>query len=106
MNPLLYASCLLTVAAFTATAGAADTVHIGIVKLAFAPAQVSAHVGDTIEWTNNDFIVHTATARDKGWDVAIPSKGTGRVTLKNVGDIEYYCRFHPNMVGHISVSAR
>jgi plastocyanin len=25
---------------------------------------VSAQVGDTIEWTNADFVAHTATARD------------------------------------------
>ena len=36
-------------------------------KLAFVPAQVSAHVGDTIEWVNADFVAHTATARNGAW---------------------------------------
>jgi plastocyanin len=36
--------------------------------------------------------------------VIIPAKGTGRVVLKKIGVIEYYCRFHPNMVGRISVA--
>jgi hypothetical protein len=31
----------------------------------YRPAAISAHVGDTIEWTNTDFLAHTATARDK-----------------------------------------
>lgn len=83
---------------------AAETIRVDIAKLAFAPAQVSAHVGDTIEWANSDFVAHTATARDKQWDVTIPSKGTGSVVLKSAGTIDYYCRFHPNMKGSIAVA--
>ena len=55
-------------------------------KLAFTPAQVSAHVGDTIEWANADFVAHTATARDGAWDVMIPAKATKSVVLKADGD--------------------
>jgi plastocyanin len=84
--------------------GAAETIRVGVDKLTFAPAQVSAHVGDTIDWVNGDFVAHTATTRKKDWDVTIPAKGTGHVTLKSARVIEYYCRFHPNMVGHISVA--
>ena len=43
---------------------AAKTIRITVAQLAFAPAQVSAHVGDTIEWVSTDFFAHTATARD------------------------------------------
>jgi plastocyanin len=28
-----------------------------------APQQISAHVGDTVEWVNADIVAHTATAR-------------------------------------------
>jgi plastocyanin len=98
-------SCLVGLGLLvTASGGAAETVRIDVDKLAFAPAQVSAHIGDTIEWTNADFVAHTATGRKKEWDVIIPAKGTGRVALKKIGVIEYYCRFHPNMVGRISVA--
>ena len=105
MRSMLCASGLLALAACYAPVVAAETIRISVDKLAFAPAQVSAHVGDTIEWTNKDFIAHTATARDKEWDVALPVKGGGSVTLKSAGEVEYYCRFHPNMKGRISVSA-
>ena len=40
----------------------AKTIQITIANLAFQPAHVSAKVGDTVEWTNNDIISHTATA--------------------------------------------
>ena len=49
----------------------AETIQIKIEKLTFVPSQVTAHVGDTIEWVNADFIAHTATARDGAWDVVI-----------------------------------
>jgi plastocyanin len=47
----------------------------GMAYLRFSPAEVSAHVGDTIEWVSTDFVAHTATARNKDWDVAISAKG-------------------------------
>jgi plastocyanin len=35
---------------------------------------------------------------------AISAKGTGRVTLHHAGEVDYFCRFHPNMTGRISVA--
>ena len=86
--------------------GSADAavIQIKMAQVAFAPAQVSAHVGDTIEWTNDDIVAHTATARNGAWDVMVQPKGKGSVTLKSPGTIEYYCRVHPNMVASILVS--
>jgi plastocyanin len=89
--------------AFGALPTAAETIRVNVDKLAFTPAEVSARVGDTIEWVNADFLAHTATARSKEWDVMIPQNKIGLVTLKRAGSLEYYCRFHPNMVGRISV---
>ena len=37
----------------------AAVIQIKMAQIAFAPAQISAHVGDTIEWTNDDIVVHT-----------------------------------------------
>jgi plastocyanin len=36
--------------------------------------------------------------------VAIPAKGVGRVTLTHPGEVDYFCRFHPNMTGQIAVA--
>jgi len=73
-------------------------------KLAFVPAEVSARVGDTIEWVNADFVAHTATARDGAWDVLIPVKTTKSIVLKAEGVEDYYCKFHPNMTGQVMVA--
>jgi plastocyanin len=98
------ALALLAALALVSPANAGETIRVKIEKMMFDPPKISAHVGDTIEWTNLDFVVHTATARDKDWDVTVPVKGTGRVTLKRAGDVAYFCRFHPNMTGEIVVA--
>jgi plastocyanin len=87
-----------------APGGAAETIRVGVDKLTFTPAQISARIGDTIEWTSTDFVAHTATGRNKEWDVTIPAKGSGRVTLMKSGIVDYYCRFHPNMVGRVAIA--
>ncbi|TPI47382.1 amicyanin [Mesorhizobium sp. B2-9-1] len=95
---------LLTLAlALIASPAFAATIEITIDRLVFSPANIQAKVGDTIEWTNKDVIAHTATVKG-GWDVMIPAKSKGKVTLKAAGTADYFCRFHPNMKGHVEVA--
>ena len=82
----------------------AATIQITIRNLVNTPAEVSAKVGDTIAWVNKDVIAHTATARNGDWDVMIGPNKTGQVVLKKAGSVDYYCKFHPNMTGHIIVA--
>jgi plastocyanin len=103
MHAKLYSSAAAALVLIT-THAAAETIRVNVDKLAFTPAEISARVGDTIEWVNTDFLAHTATARSKEWDVMIAPNKTGRVILKRAGSVEYYCRFHPNMSGRISVA--
>jgi plastocyanin len=101
MRPLALAPALA--AALIASPALAATIEVTIDKLVFSPASVQAKVGDTIEWTNMDILAHTATVKG-GWDVMIPAKSKGKVTLKAAGAVDYFCRFHPNMKGHIEVA--
>jgi len=89
--------------ALSAASALAATIEVTIDKLVFSPASIQARVGDTIEWVNKDVIAHTATVKG-GWDVMIPPKSKGKVTLKTPGAADYYCRFHPNMKGHVDVA--
>jgi plastocyanin len=88
----------------TTSVARADTIQVKMEKLGFVPAENTAHVGDTIEWINYDFVAHTATARDGSWDVLIPVNGKKKIVLRAEGTVEYYCKFHPNMTGRILVS--
>ncbi len=90
--------------AITVGSARTETIQIRIEKLAFAPSQVSAHVGDTIEWVNADFVAHTATARNGAWDVMIPANAKKSIVLRTDGTVDYYCKFHPNMTGRVTVA--
>jgi plastocyanin len=81
----------------------AETIKITIDKVAYAPVKISVRVGDTIEWSNVDLVAHTATARDKSFDLMIFPNKKQTLTVKKAGEFDYYCKFHPNMTGHISV---
>lgn len=83
----------------------AETIRVNIDKLVFDPANITAKVGDTIEWVNADILAHTATVKGE-WDVMIPPKKTVSFVIKKAGDVEYYCRFHPNMKGKIAIAPK
>jgi plastocyanin len=97
---------LMTALLFGAVAVPAQAANIQIstTDLVFAPAEVSAKVGDTIEWINKDVFAHTATARNGDFDVMMPPKKTVTSVLKKPGTIEYYCRFHPNMKAVLTIA--
>lgn len=101
---------VLMVSAAGSFAGAAPAkpaiVRVTIDSLAYGPSTVAAKVGDTIEWTNADVVVHTATASNKAFDVTLPPGKPARLVLKKTGAFDYYCRFHPNMRGTLIVRAR
>ena len=82
----------------------AATIQIMMENLVIAPAEVSAKVGDTVEWVNKDIFAHTATARNGDFDVTMPPKKTVTSVLKKAGTVEYYCRFHPNMKAVLNVA--
>jgi plastocyanin len=97
---------LITVVALSAALVApasAETIRITIDKVTYAPVSISARVGDTIEWSNVDLVAHTSTARDKSFDLMIFPNKKQTLTVKKAGEFDYYCKFHPNMTGHISV---
>ncbi|WP_341878507.1 cupredoxin family copper-binding protein (plasmid) [Aminobacter sp. P9b] len=96
----LWIAAALFVAAFPAQA---ETIQVTIEKLVFSPVEVNAKVGDTIEWINKDVFVHTATVKG-GWEVMIPAKKSASMVVEKAGPVEYYCRFHPNMKGRLTVS--
>ena len=87
----------------SAVAWAAGVAPVTMKNLTFTPSEIKVQVGDTVEWVNDDFLVHTATARDGAWDFMLPKGSRARMTAKAAGTIEYYCRLHPNMKGRIVV---
>ena len=98
----LFAAAVLCLALGPAAAG--EVIVVKIAALEFSPATVKARVGDIIEWVNEDFIDHTATADDGSFDVDIPAGKSQRLEMKRSGGFPYFCRAHPNMRGTLNVA--
>jgi plastocyanin len=86
-----------------ASAHAGEVVKVDISDLVFSPTKITVRAGDSIEWVNADFVDHTATANGGDLDLLIPAGNSARVQLNRAGTVDYYCRFHPAMMGTIHV---
>jgi plastocyanin len=85
------------------TAVAADG-DVTIAGFAFSPGTVTVSVGDTVTWTNNDNVGHTATG--DGFDTGTIGGGSSAsVTFDTVGTFAYHCSIHPTMNGTVVVKA-
>ena len=78
--------------------------EIAIKNFTFQPPQLSVARGDTVVFTNTDFVPHTATARDSTWDSkSIDGSKTWQFVANAAGTHEYICVFHPTMRATIVV---
>lgn len=105
---MVWALPLLAGLALAGSVGAAqaDVIKINLSKMVYLPATVTVKVGDTVEWTNSDFLAHTATDRAKAFDLNLPPGKTAHLAITKAGTISYYCRYHPNMKGSIVAEAK
>jgi plastocyanin len=86
------------------TASEAGAVSVGIENFAFAPADVTAAVGETITWTNSDSAPHTATLDDGACDTGnIAQNASAGLVFDAAGTYPYHCTIHPNMKGTITI---
>ena len=85
-------------------AAEAKTHTIVIEKMRFGPSPAGLRVGDTIVWVNRDPVRHTATARDKSFNVDLPPRKSGKTVVRRAGGIAVYCVFHPAMTSKLAVT--
>lgn len=79
--------------------------QVSMQGMAFKPARVEAAVGDTVVWTNQDVVPHSATAPGPAaWDTGALSQGRSAVYVPtHRGEFRYYCTLHPAMEGALIV---
>ena len=102
LRAALFAVCLALLPAAASAAGKTHQVRIEGMK--FVPERVEVAAGDTVVWTNKDFLPHSVTAsaaKAESGDLA-PGK-TFRLIAKNKGEMPYICRLHPVMRGVLVV---
>ena len=84
---------------------AAGEVSVAIADFAFNPADITATVGQTITFTNNDSAPHTATLDDDSCGTGNLNNGdSGGLTFTAAGTYPFHCAVHPTMKGSITVS--
>ena len=91
-----------------ATASGGETVKVAMKDILFVPEEVSARVGQTVRWTNEDDVAHTVKAT-QGADFeskALKKGDTYKAKLTKAGTIDYVCTIHPSQRGTITVSAK
>jgi plastocyanin len=96
---------IIIISGMNAVPALAETIQVTIDKLVYSPVEIKAKVDDTIEWINKDIVAHTATVRGD-WDVTIAANSSASLVLKKAGTVDYYCRFHPNMKGRITIAPK
>jgi len=92
-----------------------NSVPVSIVGIngdnSYSPNPVKIQKGQTVTWYNGDAISHTVTSGIDGdtdagkmfdSDAIIPNQHYS-ITFDNTGDYQYYCIYHPSMVGEIMV---
>jgi plastocyanin len=102
LRAALVAICLAAFPAAVLAAGKTHTVTIEGMK--FAPERLEVAAGDTVVWTNKDFLAHSVTAsgaRVESGDLA-PNK-SWRFVARKKGEMPYICRLHPVMKGLLVV---
>jgi plastocyanin len=104
MNRLLPLAALLCITApLQFASGEGQTQRIEMRNVAFVPAEIRVHLGDTVQWDNSDIAAHTATSKEGGFDVNVGPGRKGSIVAKRSGTFAYICRYHPNMKGQLIV---
>ncbi len=91
----------LVALACNAKAPAPEVHAIAIRAMQFDPAVLQVRVGDSIVWTNQDIVPHTATAAGTFDSQQLSTNQQWRYTVTRPGEVAYTCAFHPTMHGAI-----
>jgi plastocyanin len=82
----------------------ANITDVRMVGIAFVPKEVTIQLGQSVRWTNDDAVLHTATSGAPGdadagayFDSPLLRDGdTYTFTFKELGTYVYFCRTHPS----------
>jgi len=98
---------LIALSVILSSGAALAAVHnVSIPGLFFSPNSLSITQGDTVIWTNNHSLPHTATSDAFLWDTGTLTTGqSASVVFNTAGVFPYHCAFHPMMMGTITVNA-
>lgn len=79
---------------------------VGMKDLEFVPDEITAKVGQTVRFTNNEPVPHNVVSQDGPQQFESDTFGEGgtyELELTEAGTISYVCTLHPGMDGTITV---
>ena len=88
-------------------------IPVGGVTSGFSPKAVTLERGGLLTVVNDDNMAHSVTSEAVGtqgdplFEVVVPAHATGTLTLPtsvSAGSYDFYCAFHPNMRGTLTVT--
>jgi len=95
------ALALVVLASCGAKAHAPVDHQVVIRGMQFVPARVEVEAGDSVTWTNEDFMPHTASLPGIFDSMAIAPKQRWSYVVAQRGELAYVCAYHPTMHGTI-----
>ena len=94
---------VLALGLFVGTAHAGE-VTIKIDNFIFTPASVTIKPGDTVTWVNGDDIPHSIVDKNtKFRSKPLDTNDKFSMVFNEAGTVDYFCGFHPHMLGEIIV---
>lgn len=99
------AALLVALALGTPGAHAAGKSHsVRIDGMKFVPERLEVAAGDTIVWTNEDFLPHTVTGANAQFESGeLGQHKSWKFVARKKGEMAYICRLHPGMRGVLLV---
>lgn len=96
---------ILVIAGCPATTGPGAN-EVVMRNIAFDPTEITINVGESVTWTNMDFVPHTATSgnpgdADSGSIFRSPQLAHGASfthTFNEAGEYLYFCEVHPTIM--------
>ncbi len=79
------------------------TLTVTMQSMAFAPATLAAHVGDTVTWVNKDIVRHNVTAKDGRFNFDLDPNQSRSMALDRAGRVSITCSYHPTMTAVLDV---
>jgi plastocyanin len=104
LTTLLFAATLSLGAVVATVPALAAQYTIVLDHLKFGAVPTGLKVGDTIVWQNHDLFRHSATARDKSFDIDLPPAASVTQVLTKAGTFDFFCKFHPGMIGTLVIA--
>jgi plastocyanin len=85
----------------------ATSLSVTVGNYFYRPSKLTAHVGDTVVWTNKGDASEGHTVTGDGLDSGVFHEGeTFSHKFTEAGKVSYVCTLHPNMKGSVDVLAR